>query len=293
VKLPVNINTSMSIRRSDGTTEHKEWHGSIEELPGKMEELGRELTKINAELSVALKDLRKVPPPGKVKLKDLSPDLAKFENNSKVNFLLNAVDAKTKDPIPFEYVKIGVPDYDEFFQSAQEFYALLYECTEVVAQMRQLAAKILDSSAVDVRTELWMQVDNVRKKLLGGAQVDGELVSRFNLLVDLGGVLVKLTPVVGEKALKLAQRGEALILNAKTDIMNPKVLVHLDLIKDGIVASAKAMKDSGMVLVNFGKTLVHLDEKTGEKPRKAADPQVDEKSPAPVDADPASPPADP
>lgn len=263
--IPVQMHTSMTVQHADGTVDHKEthWQGSLAELPGHMEELGHDLTMITGELEAALKKLTEVPPPGKVALKDLSPGLAKYEDDGNVNFVKGAIDAKTKEPIPFEYVKIGVPDYDGFFQSAQEIYALLYECTEAISQMRQLAGKILDSG-VDAKTELWAQIDKVRAKIQGGAQVDSELVARFNTLVDLGAVMVQLVPVVGQKAIKLAQQGQALVMNAQSAITNPKVLLHLDLIKKGVIASAKAMKDSGEVLVDFGQKMAHLDEKASK-----------------------------
>ncbi len=142
--IPIHMQTSMTVQHSDGTVDHKDtqWQGSLAELPGHMEELGHDLTMITNELEAQLKKLTEVPPPGKVALKDLSPGLAKYEDDANVNFVGHAIDAKTNEPIPFEYVKIGVPDYDAFFQSAQEIYALLYECTEAISQMRQLAAKI-------------------------------------------------------------------------------------------------------------------------------------------------------
>lgn len=263
--IPVQMHTSRTVQHSDGTVDHKEthWQGSLVELPGHMEELGHDLTMITSELEVQLKKLMEVPPPGKVALKDLSPGLASYEGISNVNFVAHAIDAKTKEPIPFEYVRIGVPDYDGFFQSAQEIYALLYECTEAISQMRQLAAKILDRG-VDVKTELWAQIDKVRAKIQGGAEVDSELVARFNLLVDLGAVMVQLVPAVGMKAIKLAQQGQALVMNAQASITNPKVLLHLDLIKKGVIVSARAMKDSGETLVDFGHKMAHLDEKASK-----------------------------
>jgi hypothetical protein len=263
--IPVQMHTSMTVQHADGTVDHKDthWQGSLAELPGHMEELGHDLTMITSELELQLKKLTEVPPPGKVALKDLSPGLAKYEDNKEVNFVGHAIDAKTKEPIPFEYVKIGVPDYDAFFQSAQEIYALLYECTEAISQIRQLAAKILDGG-VDAKAELFAQVDKVRAKIQGGAQVDSELVARFNTLVDLGAVMVQLVPAVGMKAIKLAQQGQALVMNAQSAITNPKVLLHLDLIKKGVIASAKAMKDSGETLVDFGQKMAHLDEKASK-----------------------------
>ncbi len=263
--IPVQMHTSMTVQHSDGTVDHKEthWQGSLAQLPGHMEELGHDLTMITNELELQLKKLTEVPPPGKVALKDLSPGFAKYEDDANVNFVGHAIDAKTKEPIPFEYVKIGVADYDGFFQSAQEIYALVYECTEAISQMRQLAAKILDSG-VDAKVELWAQIDKVRAKIQGGAEVDSELIARFNTLVDLGAVMVQLVPVVGQKAIKLAQQGQALVMNAQSAITNPKVLLHLPLIKKGVIASAKAMKDSGEVLVDFGQKMVHVDEKASK-----------------------------
>jgi hypothetical protein len=258
--IPVQMHTSMTVQHADGTVEHKEthWKGSLAELPGHMEELGHDLSVVTAEL---VKQLTDVPPPGHVKLADLAPGLQKYDARPDVNFLINAKDEKTGEPIPFEYVKIGAQDYDAFFQTAQEIYALVYESTQAISQMRQLAAQILNDK-LDASTELWAQIDKVRAKLTGGAQVDSELVSRFNSLVDLGGVLTKLVPAVGQKAIKLAQQGQALVMNAQSSITNPKVLLHLDLIKKGIIASAKAMKNSGEVLVDFGQKLAHVDEKS-------------------------------
>jgi hypothetical protein len=263
--IPVQMHTSMTVQHADGTVDHKEthWQGSLAELPGHMEELGHDLSMVTGEL---IKKLTEVPPPGHVKLGDLAPGLAKHENRPETNFLLNAKDEKTGDIIPFEYVKIGVQDYDAFFQTAQEIYALVYECTQAISQMRELAKKILNDG-VDAKTEIFAQIDKVRAKLAGGAQVDSELVQRFNLLVDLGGVLAQLVPSIGQKAIKLAQQGQALVTNAQAAITNPKVLIHLDLIKKGVIASAKAMKDSGEVLVDFGQKLVHVDEKAQQAPQ--------------------------
>ena len=83
---------------------------------------------MKAALAVSAKELRattkelitklvEAPPPGQVKLGDLSEAFAKYEGDANFDFLATA---ETDDPETpaFSYVQIGLPSYDEFFKNA-------------------------------------------------------------------------------------------------------------------------------------------------------------------------------
>ena len=138
-KIPVHMLTESHVQHMDGTVEHKssDWHGTLDQLPAQLPKAGKELGDITAKMA---KELTDVPPPGKVELKDLSPELAKYQGHRGADFLSTAKGEKG-NPITFSYVRLGVPQYDEFFKTAQEIYALIYQTTQVAGQMRQTASK--------------------------------------------------------------------------------------------------------------------------------------------------------
>jgi hypothetical protein len=245
--IPVDFHTETHIQHADGTVEHKssDWHGTLDQLPEQLGKAGAELGDVTSRMA---KELTDVPPPGKVELKDLSPALAKYQGKHGADFLVTARD-KTGKPITFQYVRLGVPQYDEFFKTAQEIYALVYETTQLVGQMTNLSSTLL-STNVDANAELRGAVD---KALASGG--DTELVADLRTMQEMGEVLATLVPQIADKLAKLVQTGEALIASAATSITNPKVVAHLDLVKEGLVSSVNVIKESGSVLVDFSKTL--------------------------------------
>jgi hypothetical protein len=246
-QIPVTMHTETHIQHADGTVEHKssEWHGTLDQLPAQLGKAGAELGEVTSKMA---KELTDVPPPGHVELKDLSPSLAKFQGKQGSDFLVTAKDAKGK-PITFEYVRLGHPSYDEFFKTAQEIYALVYQTTQVVGQMRQLASKLLDTK-IEANASLKGSVD---KAISGNA--DMALIADLKEMEEMGTVLAVLVPEIANKLGKLVQAGEALIAGAATSLTNPKVVAHLGLVKDGLTSSVKVIKESGSLMVDFGKTL--------------------------------------
>lgn len=245
--IPVTLHTESHIQHADGTVEHKssDWHGTLDQLPEQLGKAGAELGDVTAKMA---KELTDVPPPGKVELKDLSPALAKHQGKRGEDFLITAKDDKGK-PITFSYVRLGVPQYDEFFKTAQEIYALVYETTQVVGQMRKVSAKLLDSN-VDASANLKASVDKAVS-----ANGDAELVADLRGLSAMAQELAVLVPEIGKKLGKLVQTGEALIASAATSITNPKVVTHLGLVKEGLVSSVNVIKESGSLVADFSKTL--------------------------------------
>ncbi len=245
--IPVTLHTESHVQHADGTVEHKssDWHGTLDQLPEQLGKAGAELGDVTAKMA---KELTDVPPPGKVELKDLSPTLAKHQGKRGEDFLVTAADEKGK-PITFSYVRLGVPQYDDFFKTAQEIYALVYETTQVVGQMRKISSKVLHSN-VDASANLRTNVDRALS-----ANADAELIADLRTMQELAQALAVLVPEIGNRIGKLVQTGEALIASAASSITNPKVVSHLGLVKEGLVSSVKVIKESGSLVVDFSKTL--------------------------------------
>lgn len=246
--IPVKMHTETHVQHMDGTVEHKssDWEGTLDQLPAQLGKAGRELGAVTATLA---KELTEVPPPGNVTLHDVSPQMAPFEGKKGQDFLVSARDEKGK-PISFQYVQLGVPQYDDFFRTAQEIHALVYQTTQVIAQMRQLTEKLLDTK-IDARTELKASVDQALK-VEGG---DTSLVARLDAMQTMGRMLADLVPQIVGKVTHLVSAGEQLVVSAPTTLTNPKVLAHLDLVKKGLVDSVVVIKESGGLLVDLGKNL--------------------------------------
>lgn len=247
--IPVHLHTETHIQNADGTVEHKssDWEGTLDQLPAQLGKAGAELSDATAKMAKALTD---VPPPGKVSLEELSPELAAYKGKRGKDFLLSAKDDKGA-PLEFQYVRLGVPAYDDFFKTAQEIYALVYQATQVASQMRQLSGKILDAK-VDAKANLSASVD----KALGmKGQADASLVGDLEAMRDIGRALATILPRIGSKIGDLVAQGEALVTQAPTSLTNPKVVANLGLVKKGLLSSVAVVKESGGLVVSLGKDL--------------------------------------
>lgn len=245
--IPVEMHTETHIQHADGTVEHKssDWHGTLDQLPAQLSKFGGELADVTAQMG---KELTDVPPPGRVELKDLDPSLAKYQGKRGADFLGTAKDEKG-NVIAFEYVRLGQPQFDDFFKTTQEIYALVYQTTQVVSQMKQISSKILDAK-VEGGANLRASVDKALK-----AEADGGLTADLRTMEEMAHSLAVLIPQIASKIGKLVQAGQALITSAPTAIANPKVLAHLDLVKKGLGSSVKVIEESGGLLVGFTKDL--------------------------------------
>lgn len=245
--IPVELHTETHIQHADGTVEHKssEWHGTLDQLPAQLGKAGKELGDVTAKMA---KELTDVPPPGKVALKDLAPELEKFQGKPGADFLVTAKDADGK-PITFEYVRLGEASYDDFFKTAQEIYALVYETTQVIGQMKQISSKLLDTK-IEGGANLKADVDKALH-----TTADMKAVADLKAMQELGSSLAVLVPAIAQRIGKLVQAGEALVANAATSITNPKVVTHLGLVKEGLLSSVKVLKESGGLMVDFSKSL--------------------------------------
>jgi hypothetical protein len=245
--IPIQMHTESHVQHADGTVDHKssDWHGTLDQLPAQLDKAGGELGDATAKM---VKELTEVPPPGKVELKDLSPELAKYQGKRGADFLVTAKNDKG-EPITFEYVRLGQAEFDDFFKTTQEVYALVYQTTQVISQMKQIASKLLDAK-VEGGANLHAQVDKALH-----AEAEGSIVADLRTMQDMGAALATLVPQIVNKLGKLVQTGQALVMSAPKAIANPKVIAHLDLVKKGLLSSTKVLQESGSLMLGFTKDL--------------------------------------
>lgn len=247
--IPVKMNTSMTVRHSDGTVEHKEthWEGTLDQLPAQLSKTGGELADVTGKM---VKELTDVPPPGKVQLGDLGPGLQSFQGNPQCDFLVSAKDDDGK-PIDFQYVQVGQPSYDQFFKDAQVVYAIVYQADQTVHRLRELAARI-SGQKVDPSAEL----NSVVSQAMQNNDPDSQsLVSELKQVQQLGVSLASLVSQFASRVTKLVSDGEQLVAGAASSLTNPKVLTHLGLVKKGLVDSVSVIKDSGEMLAKLAGQL--------------------------------------
>jgi len=246
--IPVKVNTSSTIRKPDGTVEHHEthWSGTIDQLPAQISKAGDELSLATDRL---IKELTEVPPPGKVTLSDLG--LQQYAGNSNCDFLRVAKDDDGR-PISFQYVQLGVPSYDKFFKDAQTLYAILYQADQVVHRMAQLSSTILGHN-VDVNAQLNVSVSQA---LGATGSLDSQvLVGELKQMKELAASLAPLASQFVSRVAQLVSDGEQLIAGARASLTNPKVVLHLDSVVEGLGASVKVIKTSAGLLGNLGGEL--------------------------------------
>jgi hypothetical protein len=243
--IPVKLHTESTIVHADGKVEHKEhdWEGTLDQLPGELAKAGSELADVTAKMA---KELTDVPPPGHVALKDLGPGFDKFEGDKDTNFLLVAKNEKGEKE-DFEYVKLGIDSYDDFFKTAQELHALTWEATQTTSHIRQFSSRAL-SEKIDAGANLKVALDRA-----SGANATAK--TELTKLGDLSVLLATIVPEMVSKTTHLVQAGEKLVAGAPSALTNPKFATHLGLVKKGLLSSILVVKESGSAMVGLGKDL--------------------------------------
>jgi hypothetical protein len=218
------------------TTVHRREVDKIEDMPAAVSEAADEMAEVTAKL---IKKLTDVPPPGKVKLGDLGAGFKDFEGKKDFDFLIQAKEGEK--PIEFQYVQIGVPDYDKFFRTTAEIYALTYQTRQALARMRMLASVVLNED-IDAKASVSASVS---RALGAKGDADVEVVGKLEQLKAIGPMLASVVPAIVDKVGTLVSTGQKLILGAAAAITNPKVVLHLGLIKEGLGDSVKVIQESG------------------------------------------------
>lgn len=245
IQVKGNIKTSTTI--NGVTEEHEVKFDKLEDLPAALNEAGGHLGRSTAALKKALID---APPPGVVHLRDLSPGLAAYEGKPGLDFLQAAREEWAKAPPPdaaepFTYVQIGTPTFDQFFKQAAEFHGLTFQVRQAVGQSRKVALALLESPP-DAETSLVALVSKALQVPRGGT--NDALAAR---LPELQGLLIqsaRLAPLVVSRAQGLIGAGQQLVAGAAASITNPKTLLHIDLVKQGMTDSISVIAESATLL---------------------------------------------
>lgn len=88
-----------------------------------------------------------------------------------------------------------------------------------------------------------------------GLVVEGQLVETRELAMVLGGS----TSSFVQQTQGPISSGQQLIAGAPSSITNPKTVLHLNLIVEGLGQSVAVVKDSGGLLVELGRDLATLN----------------------------------
>lgn len=242
--IKANITSFKSI---NGKTEVKqreaknwaEFEDAMGEVATDFSDVAKEMGKTTTALAKALVE---APPPGKVKLGDVSPELRKFEGNERFDFV-HAASQKPDAEYDFTYVQIGVASYDDFFKTAAEVYALAFQMKETARRIRMTAAAVTGSEAGDD--------PEAAAKSARGAEVNDENRDAASYFKDLDAMW-QLIGVQGvqlvSKTAELVSKGQVLITSAPSSILNPKTALHLDLIVEGLEQSIALIKDSASIM---------------------------------------------
>jgi hypothetical protein len=241
-----SITTTKTVNGQTTTTtrEFENW----EEMKQAMDEAGKEMRATTKELMAKLTE---APPPGEVKLGDLSPALASYEGHGELDFVSAA---RASGEHEFSYVQIGVPSYDEFFKAAAEFHAFVYQTRESVRHARALAKARLgggyqDEMSLGAALDAAMATEGEAAEGVGGGLSESR---------DLAVSLAQTAPTFVQKTQALVSSGQQLIAGAAASITNPKTLLHLDLITKGLGQSVKVVGESGKLLGEATKDLGSL-----------------------------------
>lgn len=265
-------NITKTKMNADGTTtteskDYDDWN----EMKADLAIAAKELRATTKELIGKLTD---VPPPGQVKLGDLSANFAQYEGSSLFDFLAPGAGEGNVDG--FAYVQIGVPSYDEFFKAAAEFHAFVHQTKESILKLRTLAQARIQAT-MNGRVEAKMSLGDVVALALrqapggvgdaagqaagalgAGTGEDGsdegvpdDLLEMRDLALSIG----RSAPEFIDKTKRLVETGRQLVTAAPSSIVNPKVVLHIDLIVKGLEDSVKVVGSSGKLLVELAKEL--------------------------------------
>jgi len=248
IGLKANINTSTTINGK--TTRHhyeaKNW-AEFEQAMGQVatdfSSFAKEVGATTAELAAKLVE---VPPQGQVHLTDLDPSLARYEGDAHYDYITVAR-SKPNPEYDFKYVRLGIPQFDDFFRCSAETYATAYQLVET-GRHACLASAAAGAGELDAGVQAGTkrvarpEVEKAFASLEGSAVAGPvELGNQYHALwtgvATLGAALVS-------KASQTVQAGAALVTSAPSQILNPKLLVHLDLIVKGLGQSVSLVKDS-------------------------------------------------
>jgi hypothetical protein len=246
--LKANITSWKSVN-GETTVKHREAK-NWDEFKSAMGEVGTDFSDVakavGANTAALAKALVDAPPPGEIKLGELSPSLKRFEGNEQLDFIAAArKEKKTDAGYDFTYVRIGVPSYDDFFKAAAETYSLAFQMKETARRVR-LISSALSGDKADENAKVADAVDKTKKAQATDDNKDA--VAYGSQLVDMWSTLGSQGAQLVAKTAELVSKGQALIVGAPSSITNPKTVLHIKLIIKGLEDSISLIKDSAKIM---------------------------------------------
>lgn len=238
----INGKTKTTVREARNW---EEFEHAMGEVATDFSDFAKEVGAITAELA---KKLVEVPPQGEVKLGDLASSLKPFEGDVRYDYLKVArmnPDAEYR----FKYVQIGMPEYDHFFRVSAEMYATAYQLVETGRHVFLADAKL---KGEDPAPEVANGEKSFEKKEVESVLSSFEASQGAEKLRALWGGTAELGAKLAAKSAETVQSGAALVASAPSQILNPKLVLHLDLIVQGLEQSVSMVKDTAGLL---GKVL--------------------------------------
>jgi hypothetical protein len=239
--------TSMNGKTEVKQREAKNW----DEFKSAMSEVGTDFSEVSKEVGSTTAKLAKAlveaPPPGKVKLGQLDPSLAKYEGNDKLDFIA-AASKKPDAPYDFTYVQIGVPSYDEFFKAAAEVYAVAFQMKETVRRIKVASGALTGEKPAD-SDKASSAADKARK--VEATDDNKEMATYFEALDGVYKLVAVQGASFASKCVDLVSKGQALIMSAPSSITNPKTVLHIKLILKGLEQSVSLIKDSAKIMADL------------------------------------------
>lgn len=236
----------------DGQTTTKEHHfDKLEDMPKAFDAAADDLGETTDKL---IKELTEAPPPGKVKLGDLSPALKEHENSPAIDFLARQTKETGKDT-EFSYVRIGVKSYDDFFQKTAEMHALAFQAKQMVHRLKTLSVKVLGKADVDLAKGALKAAVEAALKTEPTSENQGDL-DELQELEKMTTAIASTVVAFAQKTQELVAAGQQLVTGAPASITNPKTALHLDLIVKGLKQSVELVGKSGELLAEVAGEIV-------------------------------------
>jgi hypothetical protein len=247
--LQATIVTSTTINGETKTTvrEAKNWEEfqqAMGEVATDFSDFAKEVGATTAELISTLVD---VPPAGQVKLGHLAESLQPYEGDIRYDYL-KVASMNPNAKYDFKYVQIGMPEYDNFFRASAEMYASAYQLMETGRHMFLASHNV---KGEDPPKDVERGTRQIRRDEVDSLVGELSATQGSEKLIDLWTTTSELGARLAEKAVQVAQTGTSLVASAPTQILNPKLVLHLDLIVKGLEQSVSMVKDTGGLLTKI------------------------------------------
>jgi hypothetical protein len=236
----VNGQTTTRVREAKNWDEFEDAMG---EVATDFSDFAKQVGATTAEL---VKKLVDVPPPGQVSLGQLAASLKPYEGDVRYDYI-KVARMNPNAEYDFKYVQIGMAEYDNFFRASAEMYGTAYQLMETGRHVHLAAHNARGEEAPsDVESgQRKIKKPEIERALSDLKASPSEGTQKLqNLWLSAAELGVALAGKAGETA----SAGAALIASAPTQILNPKLLLHLDLIVKGLDQSLSMVKDTGKLL---------------------------------------------